>query len=139
MGLKQQTISNVKWSFIESISLKAIGFILSIILARLLLPEDFGLLAVVNVFYLLVTLFIDGGLKEALIQKKDATEIHYSSVFWMNLMVGVFLYGLLFIAAPFIENFYDYDNLSFYIRLQSLTLIIESFGIIQIAKATKEL
>lgn len=139
MSLKQKTISNVKWSFIESTSLKAIGFVLSIILARLLLPEDFGLLAVVNVFYLLVTLFIDGGLKEALIQKKDATEVHYSSVFWMNLLIAVVLYFLLFTAAPFIQSFYEYENLGFYIRLQSLTLILESFGIIQIAKATKEL
>lgn len=139
MSLKQKTISNIKWSFIESVSLKAVSFVLGIILARLLLPEDFGLLAVVNVFYLLVTLFVDGGLREALIQKKDATEIHYSTVFWMNLAMGVVLYLLLFIAAPFIEAFYHYKNLGFYIRVQSLTLIIESFGIVQIAKATKEL
>lgn len=139
MSLKHKTISNVKWSFIESISLKAIGFVLGIILARLLLPSDFGLLAVVNVFYLLVTLFIDGGLKEALIQKKDATEVDYSSVFWTNIFVSIFLYLLLFFSAPFIEDFYGYENLAFYIRLQSLTLIIESFGVVQIAKATKEL
>lgn len=139
MNLKQKTISNIKWSFIESISLKAIGFVLSIILARLLLPEDFGLLAVVNVFYLLVTLFIDGGLKEALIQKKDATEVHYSSVFWMNLLMAVVLYLLLFIAAPFIQSFYDFPELSYLIRLQSLVLIIEAFGVVQIIKATKEL
>lgn len=139
MSLKQKTISNVKWSFVESMSLKAISFVLGIILARLLTPADFGLLAIVNVFYLLVTLFIDGGLKEALIQKKDATDVHYSTVFWLNLFMGLFLYTLLFIAAPFIEDFYGYQNLSFYIRIQSLTLIIESFGIVQIVKATKEL
>lgn len=139
MSLKQKTISNVKWSFVESISLKAIGFVLGIILARLLTPADFGLLAIVNVFYLLVTLFIDGGLKEALVQKKDATEKDYSTVFWLNLIIGFFLYALLFLSAPFIQDFYQYDNLAFYIRLQSLTLIIESFGVIQIAKATKDL
>ncbi len=139
MSLKSATISNIKWSFVESISLKAISFVLGIILARLLMPEDFGLLAVVNVFYLLVTLFIDGGLKEALVQKKDATEVHYSSVFWLNLGMGIALYLLLFTIAPFIEQFYNYENLAYYIRLQSLTLIIESFGLVQIAKATKEL
>ena len=139
MSLKKQTLSNVKWSFVESLSLKAIGFILGIILARLLTPADFGLLAVVNVFYLLVTLFIDGGLKEALIQKKEVTDVHYSTVFWLNLFMGVFLYALLFVAAPYIEDFYQYKNLSFLIRLQSIVLIIESFGIIQIVKATKEL
>lgn len=139
MSLKQKTVSNVKWSFVESMSLKAISFVLGIVLARLLLPSDFGLLAVVNVFYLLVTLFVDGGLKEALIQKNDVTEIHYSTVFWLNIFMGIFLYAILFTLAPFIQDFYDYDNLSFYIRLQSLTLIIESIGIVQIAKATKEL
>lgn len=139
MSLKQKTISNVKWSFVESMSLKAIGFVLGIILARLLTPADFGLLAVVNVFYLLVTLFIDGGLKEALIQKKDATDTDYSTVFWLNLFMGTALYAVLFVAAPYIQEFYKYDNLAFYIRLQSVTLIIESFGVVQIAKATKQL
>jgi len=139
MSLKQKTVSNVKWSFVESMSLKAMGFVLGIILARLLTPADFGLLAVVNVFYLLVTIFIDGGLKEALIQKNDATDIHYSTVFWLNLFMGSFLYFLLFISAPLIQKYYEYENLSFYIRLQAITLIIESFGIVQIAKATKEL
>src|SRR5690554_7403432 len=109
MGLKQQTISNVKWSFIESISLKAIGFVLSIILARLLLPEDFGLLAVVNVFYLLVILFIDGGLKEALIQKKNAMDSDYSTVFWLNLLVSSVIYFLLYISAPAIETYFGYQ------------------------------
>lgn len=139
MSLKRKTISNIKWSFVESMSLKAISFALGIILARLLLPEDFGLLAVVNVFYLLVTLFVDGGLKEALIQKKDAQDVHYSTVFWLNLATGILLYMLLFVAAPVIETYYEYHDLAFYIRLQSLTLIIESFGIVQIARATKEL
>lgn len=120
-------------------SLKAITFLLGIILARLLMPEDFGLLAVVNVFYLLVTLFVDGGLKEALIQKKDATEVHYSTVFWLNLIFGILLYSILFILAPLIQNYYEYEDLAFYIRLQSFTLILESLGIVQIAKATKEL
>lgn len=139
MSLKKKTISNIKWSFVESMSLKAISFVLGIILARLLTPADFGLLAIVNVFYLLVTLFIDGGLKEALIQKKDATDSDFSTVFWLNLFMGVLLYALLFFAAPYIEDFYQYKNLSFLIRLQSFVLIIESVGIIQIIKATKEL
>lgn len=139
MNLKQKTISNVKWSFVESMSLKAISFVLGIILARLLTPADFGLLAIVNVFYLLVTLFIDGGLKEALIQKKEAKKIDYSSVFWMNVLVGFLLYGILFVAAPFIQDFYDLKNLAFLIRIQSIVLIIETFSVVQIIKATKEL
>ena len=139
MDLRKATISNVKWSFIESFSLKFISFILSIILARLLTPNNFGVLAIVNVFYLLTQLFVDGGLKEALIQKKEASSIHFSSVFWVNIGISGCLYLGLFCLAPYIENFYGYSNLSFYIRLQSITLIIESFGIVQIAKAIKDL
>lgn len=139
MNLNNATRKNVKWSFIESISLKIVGFVLSIILARLLLPSDFGVLAIVNVFYLMTSLFIDGGLREAIIQKKDANEKDFSTVFWLNIGISVLLYLLLFISSPFIEDFYKFKDLSFFIRLQSLTLIIEAFGLIQIVKATKEL
>lgn len=112
---------------------------LSIVLARLLLPSDFGVLAIVNVFYLMTSLFIDGGLREAIIQKKDADEKDFSTVFWLNIAISLILYLLLFISSPFIEDFYKFKDLSFFIRLQSLTLIIEAFGLIQIVKATKEL
>jgi teichuronic acid exporter len=139
MSLKKATVSNIKWSFMETISLKAIGFTLSIVLARLLSPSVFGILAIVNVFYLLTTLLIDGGLKEALIQKKDATEEDYATIFWLNMAMATFIYMCLFIASPFIERYYGYKDLAYYIRLQSLILIIQSFGLIQIIKATKEL
>ncbi|NRT15106.1 O-antigen/teichoic acid export membrane protein [Flavobacterium sp. 28A] len=139
MSIKNATISNVKWSFIESISLKLVSFVLGIVLARLLEPSAFGILAVVNVFYLLTTLFIDAGLKEALIQKNDVTDLDYSSVFWLNIGKSSLIYLILFVAAPFIQSIYGFENLAFYIRLQSLTLIIEAFGLIQIVKATKDL
>lgn len=139
MSVRKATERNVKWSFIESISLKIIGFILGIILARLLEPSDFGVLAIVNVFYLLTTLFIDGGLREALIQKKDASKEDYSTMFWLNLGIACFIYLLLFICAPLIESIYKFHNLGFYIRIQSIVLIIESMGFVQIVKATKEL
>lgn len=139
MNLNKATNNNVKWSFIESISLKVVGFVLSIILARLLLPSDFGILAIVNVFYLITSVFIDGGLREAIIQKKEANENDFSTVFWLNILVSLLLYLILFFAAPFIETMYQFEGLSFFIRLQSLTLIIEAFGLIQIVKATKEL
>jgi teichuronic acid exporter len=139
MTLKKATVSNIKWSFIESISLKLIGLILTIILARLLTPADFGVLAVVNVFYLLTNSFIDGGLKDALIQKKDATDIDYSSVFWINLIIAFLVYIILFLFAPYIESFYDFENLAYYIRIQSICLIIDSLVIVQVIKSTKDL
>lgn len=139
MSIKKATISNVKWSFIESISLQIISFLLSILLARLLMPKDFGVLAVVNVFYLLVNTFIDGGLKDALIQKKEATEDDYSSVYWTNLLLATVLYFVLFFSAPFIEEFYNYESLAFYIRIQALCLFLDSFDIVQLVRANREL
>ena len=139
MDIKNQTTSNIKWSFIESLSIKVVAFFLSIILARLLEPKVFGVLAIVNVFYLLITIFVDGGLREAIIQKKDANDEDFSTVFWLNLGISFLLYFLLFIAAPYIEDYYDFNNLAFFIRLQAIVLIIDSFSLIQIAKATKEL
>lgn len=139
MSVEKQMSSNVKWSFIESLSIKVVAFALSIILARLLEPKIFGVLAIVNVFYLLVTIFVDGGLREAIIRKKDASKEDFSTVFWLNLGISFVLYLLLFIAAPYIENFYDFNDLAFYIRLQAVVLIIDSLSIVQIAKATKEL
>ena len=139
MSIQLKTNSNIKWSFIESISLKIVAFLLSIILARLLEPKIFGVLAIVNVFYLLVNIFVDGGLRQALIQKKDASETDYSTVFWLNLILSLILYWCLFVSAPYIEDYYKFESLSYYIRLQSIVLIIDSFSIVQIAKATKQL
>ena len=139
MNIERQMSSNVKWSFIESLSIKVVAFFLSIILARLLEPRVFGVLAIVNVFFLLVTIFVDGGLREAIIQKKDASKEDFATVFWLNLGISIFLYSLLFIAAPYIEDYYDFKDLAFFIRLQAIVLIIDSLSIIQIAKATKEL
>lgn len=139
MSLKKATLLNLKWSFIESVSLKFINFVLTIILARILVPADFGILAIINVFYLLTVSFIDGGLKEALIQKKDVDDNDYSSVFWVNILLALFLYGLLFFTAPFIQDFYNIPLLSFYIRLQSLNLLIDSLALVQIIKGTKDL
>lgn len=119
--------------------MQIISFLLSIILARLLLPADFGVLAIVNVFYLLVNTFIDGGLKEALIQKKEASREDYSTVYWTNLIISSLLYLVLFNVAPFIENFYHYKDLAFYIRIQSICLFLDSFNVIQIVRATREL
>ena len=139
MSLKKATLLNLKWSFIESVSLKVINFVLTIILARILVPADFGILAIINVFYLLTVSFIDGGLKEALIQKKEVNNTDYSSVFWANILLASFFYGVLFFAAPFIQDFYNISNLAFYIRLQSLNLIIDSLALVQIIKGTKDL
>ncbi|WP_333600912.1 oligosaccharide flippase family protein, partial [Flavobacterium sp.] len=80
-----------------------------------------------------------GGLREALVQKKNATQKDYSTMFWLNIGISFLLYFFLFLIAPYIESFYKFENLSFYIRLQSLVLIIESIGLIQIVKAVKDL
>lgn len=129
----------MKWVFIESISLKASTFVLSLVLSRLLMPSDFGTLAIINVFYLIATIVVEAGLNEALIQKKDASNDDYSTMFWSNLFLAIIFYFILFFIAPYIELYCKIADLSFYIRIQAITLIISSFSFVQVVKATKEL
>ena len=95
------------WKFLERSGTQVVQFVVSIILARLLSPEDFGVIALVLIFIQLANVFIQSGFNSALIQKKDADNLDFSSVFWGSLIVTIFLYILLFISSPFIANYYE--------------------------------
>lgn len=136
MSIKQQAASSVFWSAVERFSVQGIQFVLSIIIARLLLPTDYGLIAMLSIFMAIAQTFIDSGFANALIQKKDRTEVDYSTVFYFNILVSVIIYLLLYISAPYIAGFYNEDSLSAITRVVGLTLIINSFGIVQQAKMT---
>ena len=99
------TITNFIWRFTERCGAQLVSFIVSIVLARLLAPEDYGVIALVTVFTTILQVFIDSGLGTALIQKKDADDLDFSSVFYFNLIVCLALYGVMFLAAPFIARF----------------------------------
>jgi teichuronic acid exporter len=131
--------SGMLWSFMIQGGTQIINFIVTIILARLLLPEQFGLIGMIAVFIAISRALIDGGFVSSLIRTKDADDLDYSTVFFVNLGSSVILYGVLFLSAPLIAAFYEQDILVNLIRVVSLVLIINAFSLVQSTKLNKDL
>lgn len=124
MYSSNRTLVNFIWRFAERCGAQLVTFIVSIVLARILSPSDYGTIALVTVFTTILQVFIDSGLSTALIQKKDADDLDFSSVFYFNFIVCLILYIIMFVSAPCIADFYKDSNLISIIRVISLTLII---------------
>ena len=120
----KSVFSNFIWRFAERCGAQLVTFIVSIILARILMPEDYGTVALVTVFTTIMQVFVDSGLSTALIQKKDADDLDFSSVFYFNFAVCIILYLIMFFAAPYIASFYVKPELVPIVRVISLTIII---------------
>lgn len=129
--LKIKTISGMFWAFSDLILNQGANFIIQIAVARLLLPEDFGLIGMLTVFISVSTAIIDSGFTNALIREKESDQIDYSTVFYFNLATAVVMYFILFVSAEVISNFFGEPRLFAIIRLLGITLIINSFGLIQ--------
>lgn len=136
---KMTVISNLVWRFAERCGAQLVSFIVSIVLARILAPEDYGTIALVTVFTAILQVFVDSGLGTALIQKKDADEIDFSSVFYFNFVVCLILYLGMFSAAPFIADFYGDVTLVPVIRILSLTIVISGVKGIQQAYVSRNM
>lgn len=119
-----KVFSNFIWRFAERCGAQLVTFIVSIVLARILTPFDYGTIALVTVFTTILQVFIDSGLSTALIQKKDADDLDFSSVFYFNFVICIILYLIMFVSAPFIADFYKDSSLVSIVRVISLTLII---------------
>lgn len=123
-NLKQKTVKGVSWSFVEQVLTRGINFIIGIILARLLSPTDYGLVGMLAIFIAISQLFIDGGLSNALIRQKNASEADFSTVFFINLTLSILFYFLLFFTAPLVADFYSQPLLKPLMRVVSLPLVI---------------
>lgn len=139
MSLKKQAISGIIWTFAQQFSVQIINFIVQIILARLLMPEDFGLIAMLIVFINLGQMLMDGGMTTSLIRTKNPDQLDYSTVFVTNLLMSISIYVIIFCAAPFVAFFYDQPSLKDILRVFSLTFVIRSFVAVHVAKLTKEM
>ncbi len=128
--LKSKTISGIQWSAVERFSLQGVQFAINIIMARLLLPSDYGMIGMLAIFLQISQTFMDSGFSDALVQKKDRTEKDLSTVFYFNIAISILLYSLLFISAPFISRFYHMSELTWVTRILTLNLIITSFAAI---------
>lgn len=122
-SLKGKAVRGVLWNAVETYSMKGLEFVLGIILARLLSPSDFGLIGMTSIFFAISNVFIDSGFGSALVQKKDRNEDDYCTVFYVNLTVSLFFYGLLFVIAPYVAVYFEQPLLKDLIRVSALTLI----------------
>lgn len=138
-NLKQKAAAGMVWTAFQKYSKMIISFISGIILARLLTPHDYGCIGMLSIFMVLAETFIDGGFGSALIQKKQPTQVDYSTIFWWNIAVSVVMYAVLFFSAPAISRFYNIPLLSDVLRVQALVLFIYALNIIQRNQLRKKL
>lgn len=137
--LKGKAISSLLWRFFERCGAQGVTFLVTIVLARLLAPEVYGLMSLVTVFTAILQVFVDSGMGNALIQKKDADDLDFSSVFFFNMVMCIALYLLLFFCAPLIATFYHNPELTSVIRVLGITLLIAGVKNVQQAYVSRKL
>lgn len=139
MSNKKSVTGGFAWTFAERFGAQAVSFVVSIVLARLLMPEDYGLIAIVLIFINILNAFVTSGLGASLIQKKDADEIDFSSAFHFNLLFSIFLYILIFISAPYVEDFFKIEDLCPVMRVIGLRIILTGINAVQKAHVSRNM
>ena len=137
--MSKKITSNLIWRFLERFGAEGVSTIVTIVLARLLEPSVYGTIALVTVFTSLLQNFVDTGFSSALIQKKDADDVDFSSIFWFNVATAIVLYTGMFFAAPLIARFYDMPELTAVVRVMSLILFVSAFKNVQHAYVSRNM
>ena len=138
-SLKSKTISGLLWKFAERIGAQAITFVLSIILARLLSPSDYGAIAILLIFITIADVFVNAGFGSALIQKKDADNLDFSSVFYFSFILSIFVYIVIFLSAPFVANFYNMPILQPTLQVLALRIPVAAINSVQQAYVSRNM
>ncbi|MCO5240647.1 MAG: lipopolysaccharide biosynthesis protein [Chitinophagaceae bacterium] len=139
MSLLKKTISGLFWTFTQQFSVQFINFTIQIILARILLPAEFGLIGMIAIFISVGNSLMDSGMTSSLIRTSNASQKDFSTVFWINLFASISIYIITFICAPLIANFYKQPILTLIIRIYTLSFIIRAFVGVQTTILTKEM
>ena len=135
-GIKEQTISGIKWSAIERFSVQGVQFLLGLMIARLLSPSDYGIIGMLGIFFAISQTFIDSGFSNALIRKIDRTDVDFSTVFYFNIVVGFVCSVIIFLSAPCISDFFNQPILTDVTRVLSINVFLGSLTTVQYAKLT---
>ena len=138
-SLKSKVAKGAVWTLLEKMSGQIVQFVVGMILARLLTPNDYGTVALTGIFFAVAGVLVDCGFGSALIQKKDADELDYNSVFYLNLALSFVAYAVLFFAAPWIADFYDTPVLKDIVRVSAVCFIFGAINAIQGAELTKKM
>lgn len=136
---RKTVVNNLFWRFIERCGAQGVTFIVSIVLARMLTTEQYGTVAIVTVFITILQVFVDGGLANALIQKKDSDDLDFSTVFYFNVVMCLCLYGIMFFIAPYVASFYTDPQLTSIIRVQCLIIVVSGVKNVQQAYVSKKM
>ena len=139
MITRRNIITNFMWRFLENGGVRAITFVLQLVLARILVPSDYGKIALIAMWIDVLQIFIDGGMASALIQGKEVDEIDFSSALYFNIITCLTMYLLIFISAPLISNFYNIPDLTLPIRVMGLLLIISGVKNVQYAYVSRNM
>ena len=138
-SLKHKTVKGVVWSSVERFSVQGIQFLVMIVMARLLTPKDYGLVGMLTVFIAVAQSLIDSGFSQALIRKQHRTETDNSTVFYFNVVVGLLLYAIFYISAPWVARFYDSPELTALMRVVCLSVVFNSLAVVQRALLTVDI
>ena len=138
-SLKNKTVKGVVWSSIERFSVQGVQFLVTLIIARILDPKDFGLIGMLTIFIAVAQSLIDSGFSQALIRKQNRTETDNSTVFYFNFVVSVLLYFLFFIIAPWVADFYNEPELRYVMRVLCIIVVINSLAVVQRALYTSSI
>lgn len=137
--LKQKAISGVLWKGLERVCAQVVSTVVSIVLARMLIPEDYSVVSITAIFFSFCNIFISGGLNSALIQKKDADELDFATILSVNMLMAVVLYAVMFIAAPFLAELYNKPILIHAVRVMALSFFINAYKAVVSAKVNSDL
>ena len=137
--MNENILKGFIWRFAERCGAQLVSFLVSVLLARILVPKDYGTIALVTIFTAILQVFVDSGLSTALVQKKDADDLDFSSVFYFNFAVCLILYAGMYIAAPYIAAFYNDPSLTSVIRVIGLTIIVSGVKGIQQAYVSRNM
>lgn len=138
-SLKNKTVKGVGWSAVDNVAQYAVTFVVGVVLARLLSPDDYGLIGIIAIFTTVCTAIINGGFGTALIRKNDCTDDDYNTVFIVNLGLSLLLYAVIFFCSPLIANFFVKQELVALTRVSSITMIIGALAIVQQTRLTKRI
>ena len=134
--LKQKAVRGVLWSTVERFSVQGVQFLIMIVMARLLTPHDYGIIGMLAIFLAVSQSLIDSGFSQALIRKRDRTEVDNCTVFYFNIVVSTLLYVILYVSAPFVADFYDTPQLCPVMRVVCLGIMFNSLAVVQRALFT---
>lgn len=138
-NLKKKTVNAIKWSAIDRFGQQGVQFFIGILLARLLSPEDYGLISMIMIFAALSLVLVESGFGQALIRKKEATELDYNSVFYFNIFTSILLYSILFFSTPYIAAYFNQPQLDLLGKVIFIAILFNAFYLVPFARMTKVL